>query len=139
MGSRACGKRSQRGRVQATAENVRRGQSSYFGDVESALGSGQAVRSQRALTRPLLRQPGASAAGVLFAPGARSLLLRHEVDNEHVIDERSDQFAESLVFRVFQVSVAFFLGFEREDETVRKTFVALFLADICAPFKGFYS
>src|SRR6266513_2527472 len=60
--------------------------------------------------------------------------LRPEVDDEYVVEDRADEFAEFLVRGVIDVSVTVFFAPEGQDETVRATFVAVFFADVASPF-----
>ena len=63
--------------------------------------------------------------------------MGHEVDDKDVVNKWSDEIAKSFVFRMFQVTVAFFFGLERKDEAVGKPLVALLFTDICSPFQRF--
>src|SRR5438094_2536554 len=67
-------------------------------------------------------------------PRSRSLFIRPEIDDEHVVEHRADEFAEVLVSRMIDVGVAVRLAFERQDEAVSTTFVAGFLAHVGPPF-----
>src|SRR5207253_76693 len=51
---------------------------------------------------------------------------------------RAQQLAKGLVFGMIQIGVAIFFIFEAQDESVRKSLVVLFRADIGSPFVGLY-
>src|SRR5688572_10244062 len=62
------------------------------------------------------------------------LFLRPEIDDKNVIEHRADEFAEFLVSRMINVRVAIGFALERQDKSVRATFVMGFFAHIAAPF-----
>ena len=85
------------------------------------------------MARSSRRDSSTSSGDYRLKPLTHSI-LRPEVDDEHVVEHRADEFAEVLVSRMIDVGVAVRFALERQDEAVGATFVVGFFAHVGPPF-----